>query len=285
MVINKIYHENCLDTLSRIPDNFVDLTVTSPPYDDMDFDFNPIPSKVREYKGYTWNFKQICQELYRATKPGGVCVWVVGDIVVKRSESLASSLQKIYFRKVGWFIHDTMIYQKNGTAYPASAKSNRYSQVFEYMFVFSKGVPKTCNLIKDKLNRWAGETNFGNNSERLSDGRIKQRKKKGQIVIGEYGYRENIWRINNGHGWGATDPYAEQHPATFPESLAHDHILTWSNPGDLIYDPFSGAGTTAKMAKYLGRHYLASEISFEYFQLSQKRLEKTVPKAIQTSLI
>jgi site-specific DNA-methyltransferase (adenine-specific) len=135
MEINKIYNENCLDTMSRMPDNFIDLTVTSPPYDNL-----------RDYKGYTFDFESIAKELFRVTKQGGVVVWVVGDATINGSETGTSFKQALYFKEIGFKLHDTMIYEKNSSSYPSSAKSNRYTQIFEYMFVFSKGKPKTSTI-------------------------------------------------------------------------------------------------------------------------------------------
>lgn len=241
-------------------DNFVDLTITSPPYDDL-----------RDYKGYSFNFDEIAKEIYRVTKNGGVLVWVVGDATIKGSESGTSFRQALFFMECGFKLHDTMIYEKNGSAYPANDKSNRYSQIFEYMFVLSKGFPKCSNLLKDKANRWSGSGTFGKNIERLKNGEISQR---GKFIVPEYSIRNNIWKINNGYGYSSEDEIAHKHPAIFPEKLAADHIFTWSNEGDVVYDCFGGSGTTAKMAHRLKRNWIISEISEEYCTIANKRLEQ-----------
>lgn len=259
MEINKNYNESNLETMARMPDCFIDLTVTSPPYDGL-----------RTYNGYSFPFEDIAKELYRVTKEGGVVVWVVGDETKDGSESGTSFRQALYFMESGFNLHDTMIYEKNGAAYPANDKSNRYSQIFEYMFVFSKGKPKTSNLLKDKPNRWAGSGTFGQNSERKKDGSIK---KRSEFIVPEFGYRNNIWRINNGFGYSSKDDIAYKHPAIFPELLAHDHILSWTNEGDLVYDCFMGSGTTAKAAISANRNWIGSEISKEYCQIIEQRLE------------
>lgn len=257
--LNQIYNENCLDTMRRMPDCFIDLTVTSPPYDEL-----------RDYKGYSFEFESIASELFRVTKNGGVVVWVVGDATVNGSETGTSFRQAIYLMGMGFNLHDTMIYEKNGAAYPANEKSNRYSQVFEYMFVLSKGKPKTYNLLKDKPNRWAGSGTFGTNSERQKDGTIK---KRGGFIVPDFSYRNNIWKINNGYGYSSEDDIAHKHPAIFPEQLAAGHIYSWSSEGDLVYDPFSGSGTTAKMAHLQKRNWIGSEISSDYAALAQKRIQ------------
>lgn len=260
MEINKIYNEDCLVTMGKMPDGFIDLTVTSPPYDNL-----------RDYNGYSFEFEKVAKELYRVTKVGGVVVWVVGDAVIDRGESGTSFKQALYFQRAGFIIHDTMIYEKNGAAFPANGKSNRYSQVFEYMFVFSNAEPKTANLIKDRKNRWVGNETFGKQSHRNKDGSITN--KGNNRVTQEYGYRNNIWRYNNGSGYSTKDETAIGHPAIFPEKLAADHIVSWSNKGDLVYDPFMGSGTTAKMAHIHQRNWIGSEISKEYTELAEKRIK------------
>jgi site-specific DNA-methyltransferase (adenine-specific) len=269
--LNKIYCIDNIEGMVLLDDNSVDLTITSPPYDDMDENFNPIPKNgLRKYNGYLWNFKEIVYQLYRITKDGGVIVWVVNDPVIKGSESLASSLQKIYFKKVGFNIHDTMIYEKNGSSFPSPRNGSRYTQIFEYKFIFSKGIPKVHNLIADKKNRWAGYSNFGSASHYNKNGdKIITGKHK---VTPEFSVRNNIWRYNTGKGYSTKDEI--NHPAIFPEELARDHIFTWSNEGDLVFDPFMGSGTVAKMAKLNNRQYIGFEISEEYCNMANKRLNK-----------
>ena len=250
MEINRIYNENCLDTMSRMPDEFVDLTVTSPPYDNL-----------RDYHGYSFDFESIAKELYRVTKPGGIVVWVVGDATGNGSETGTSFRQALYFKEIGFNLHDTMIYLKNQLAFPSS---NRYYNAFEYMFILSKGKPKTFNPIKDRKNVSVGRKVTG--VDRTKDGLLKQRSGLGNIIK-EYGIRWNYWLMYNLSRGKHT-----KHPAVFPEQLAHDHIISWSNKGDLVYDPFIGSGTTAKMAKFLRRDYIGSEISKEYCKIARSRV-------------
>lgn len=259
MEINKIYNENCLDTMKKMEDNLIDLTVTSPPYDNL-----------RTYTGESdWNFevfKDIAKELYRVTKQGGVVVWVVGDATIKGSETGTSFKQALYFMQCGFNLHDTMIYEKCGVM----PSKTRYCQMFEYMFVFSKGKPKTTNIIKDRKNNW-GNTKTGNIGQRQKDGSVK---KNGIKTISEFGSRFNIWRIMNEGGFMNKDIETKLHPATFPMELANDHIISWSNEGDLVYDCFMGSGTTAKMAILNNRNYIGSEISKEYCDIAEERLNK-----------
>jgi len=257
--INKIYNEDCLETMARMPDNFINLTVTSPPYDNL-----------RDYKGYSFEFEKIAKELYRVTKEGGVVVWVVNDATVNGSETLTSFRQAIYFKEeCGFNVHDTMIYEKNNFSNPSS---NRYHQIFEFVFIISKGSPTAFTPIKDKRILWGNS--WGKNTNRQKDGTLKETVKK-ENRTGDLGMRTNIWKYNvGGLGMSSQDEIAHQHPAIFPEDLARDHIYSWSNEGDLIYDCFMGSGTTAKMAIKLNRNFIGSEISAEYCEIAEKRIKQ-----------
>jgi DNA modification methylase len=233
---NQIFNENCLETMARMPDSFIDLVLTSPPYDNL-----------RNYEGYDFDFEAIAKELFRITS--GILVWVVGDATINGSETGSSFRQALHFKDLGFKLHDTMIYEKNSPAYPASRNSNRYTQIFEYMFVFAKGeVPK--QLIVDKPNKWAGHKDFS---------------KKLKNPVPDFSPRNNIWKYT-------TSFNGVKHPAPFPEQLAKDHILSWSARGGVVYDPFMGSGTTAKAAKDLDRIYIGSEISKNYCLLAEERL-------------
>ena len=253
---NYIALGDCVELMKEIPDNFIDLTVTSPPYDNL-----------RSYNNeVTWNFEkfqEVAKELFRITKPGGVVVWIVGDATIKGSETGTSFRQALYFKEIGFNLHDTMIYIKNGGLNSGSLKA--YQQKFEYMFVFSKGTPKTVNLIKDRPNKYV-------------ENRIKKKKQKDGTYVEqhfkteEYGTRYNYWIYDTGSGKSTKDKIAFNHPAIFPEQLAEDHIISWSNPGDIVFDPFLGSGTTAKMAVLNDRKYIGFEISKEYFDIACQRL-------------
>ena len=243
---------DCLEVMKSMPDNSIDLTVTSPPYDNL-----------RIYNGYSFDFEGTAKELYRVTKDGGVVVWIVGDATVDGSETGTSFRQALYFKDIGFNLHDTMIWNK-GTFTAVGALTSRYAPVFEYMFVLSKGNPKTFNPIKDRKNKCFGQKKTG--TFRQKDGSMKPLSSIGKPVA-EYGQRFNIW-----------DMAAEKsnknrlHPAMFPEQLAYDHIISWSNQGDTILDPFMGSGTTGKVAKQLNRKFIGIEISAEYLEIVKKRI-------------
>ena len=249
-----LYCENCLDTMGRMENDTVDLTVTSPPYDNL-----------RDYNGYSFDFESIAKELFRVTRPGGVVVWVVGDATVKGTETGTSFKQALYFKETGFNLHDTMIYSKAGFANPSN---NRYHQTFEYMFVLSKGNPKTFNPIKDRKNI---SKNRGGDCKRQKDGSMV-RGNNGGLSLSKYGQRYNIWHYKIGGGNISTDRISANHPAAFPEQLSQDHILSWSNEGDTVYDPFMGSGTTAKMACHNNRKFIGSELSEEYCEIAKSRV-------------
>ena len=254
-VLSKIHNEKCQDTMSNLPDGFVDLVVTSPPYDDL-----------REYSGCGFDdFEGVAQGLLRVVKDGGVVVWIVADQTKNGSETGTSFKQALYFKEIGFNLFDTMIYQKP----PRGAVGNNrtYWQSFEYMFILSKGKPKSINLICDRENK---DSRAGDNStKRLADG---SRKKVSRSGYGKFGRRTNVWQYLIGKNHSTKDEIAFTHPAIFPEKLAADHILSWSNEGDIVYDPFNGSGTTTKMAKYLNRQWFGSEVDPNYCEIANHRI-------------
>lgn len=248
-----LYLGDCLGRMKEIPDGGVDLTVTSPPYDNL-----------RTYNGYTFDFEGIAQELYRVTKQGGVVVWVVGDATIKGSETGTSFRQALYFKDVcGFNLHDTMIWRKPDYK-PLTHR--RYEQQFEYMFILCKGPLASFKGIKDKANVGAGRMVTG--TWRDSDGTTKPMSGANKKQIAQFGLRGNVWDMATAKGMNAID-----HPAAFPEQLAADHIASWSNPGDTVLDPFLGSGTTGKMALLAGRKFIGIEISDEYLDIACKRIE------------
>lgn len=252
--LNTIYNEDCLETMKRMPDGFVDLTVTSPPYDNL-----------RTYNGFEFDWHKTIEELYRVTKDGGVAVWVVGDATIKGSETGTSFKQALWAKECGFNLHDTMIYAKQNYI---PLTHNRYEQAYEYMFIWTKGRPSTFMPLKT-ASRLAGKKISRKNTARTGEASTRNRDEITEIKPTKY--RSNIWtyiigkRADNGN-----------HPATFPIELASDHIKTWSEEGDTIYDPFMGSGTTAKACQGLNRNYIGSEISKEYCDIANKRLSQEV---------
>lgn len=263
--INQNYNESCLETMKRIEDNSIDMILTSPPYDDLRTYNKNVGKNKKEFNGYSFPFESIADELFRIVKKGGVIVWVVGDATTKGSETTTSFKQALYFKKIGFDLYDTMIYQKTGTPFPQTC---RYNQIFEYMFVLSKGKPKTFDPIMKK--------NITSGAVRKSR---KFRNVDGEMVAGfdkpinEWGIDNNIWIIKNGMYKSTKDLVAFEHPAIFPEELAIKQILTWSKKDDIIYDPFMGSGTTAKASILLDRKWIGSEMDPKYCDIISKRIE------------
>lgn len=246
---------DCLTEMKNIPDGSIDMVLTSPPYDNL-----------RSYNGnnklwgeHVW---KICiQDLYRVTKDGGVVVWIVGDATIKGSETCTSFKQALWARECGFNLHDTMIWQKT-SVFAYDPKNKRYKSSFEYMFVFSKGIPTTYNEIKDKPVKSAGKKLSGNRGRD-----IKGSKRKGNDFIAQsFQARYNVW-IRAGND-GTKNP----HPAPFPEKLAYDHIISWSNENDTILDPFMGSGTTGVAAQNLNRNFIGIELEPEYYEIARKRI-------------
>lgn len=244
---------DCAHILKAFDADCIDLTVTSPPYDNL-----------RIYNGFVFDFETIAQELYRVTKPGGVVVWVVGDATINGSETLTSFKQALFFRDCGFNI-ETMIWNKPPQG--ANGCNWYYPQSAEYMFILAKGKPKTINKLKDRRNAGWGRT-----YEKTCGGKNTKvgARKTGEIsIVGEFGYRTNVWNV-------IKESSGNSHPAAFPEILARDHILSWSNPGDMILDPMMGSGTTGKMAIKYGRNFTGIEISDEYLHIADARISKAI---------
>ena len=246
---------DCVEGTKMLPDSSIDLTVTSPPYDNL-----------RKYKnGSSFDFENLAKQLFRITKEGGVVVWIVNDATKNGNESLTSFRQAIYFQKIGFNVLDTMIYEKSGCG--ACGSNNCYIQNFEYMFVFTKGKIKTHNLIYDRENISVGKQKTNTNRNKYN---ADNKRRYREIETKKMGRRFNIWRYNQTSG---QDEFSKKHPAPFPQDLVKDHIISWSNENDIVYDPFMGSGTTAKMSQLLNRRWIGVELSNEYCKLIEERIE------------
>jgi len=253
---NQIYHGCSSDVLKSMPCEFVDLTVTSPPYDDL-----------RKYKGFKLDVDTISKELHRVTKTGGVVVWVTNDKTYKGSETVTSFKHALTFIENGWDLNDTMIFAKTNPM--PTETSRRYRQTFEYMFVFSKGKPNVFNPIKEPtLSKRKYKSNWGRKDDYMLSSTGAERSTSKEKVMG------NIFYYSISVGGATKDKFAFEHPAIFPEQLAKDHILTWTNEGDIVLDCFCGSGTTLKMAKENHRNWIGIDTSYEYCELSERRVRE-----------
>ena len=254
---------DCLEKMKDIPDGSVDLTVTSPPYDNL----RTYNGNNAQWGEHVW--KAVLQELFRVTKQGGVVVWVVGDATIKGSETGTSFKQALWAKECGFNLHDTMIYDKGFT--PCyDPRNKRYKHRFEYMFILSKGTPCKYNPIKDEPVINTGIKK--GSTSRKPDGNIR---KFGTITMGDFQARGNIWKIDNGYMRSTSNKGAYKHPAIFPEQLANDHIISWSNEGDTVLDPFMGSGTTGVACNNTGRNFIGIELDPDYFKIAEKRMEES----------
>lgn len=253
--INTIYVMECVNFMKKIDDEFIDLTITSPPYDNL-----------RNYNGYKFQFEEIAEQLFRITKNGGVVVWIVGDKIINGDRTLTSFTQALHFQKIGFNVHDIMIYKKRNTPF---MRSNAYTNCYEFMFVFSKGKPKKFNPLVTVTKRQGREKLVVN---KKADGINK----KVWGILKKEKTRTNIWEYAVGLHGSTSDKIAFKHPAVFPEKLAEDHILSWTNEGDLVFDPMCGSGTTCKMAKLHNRNFIGVDISEEYCKIAEERIKNII---------
>lgn len=258
--MEKLHNKNCLEVMGDVDSGVIDLTVTSPPYDDL-----------RDYGGgLEWGqsvWEDVLSGIYRITAEGGVLVWVVGDATKNGSETGSSFKQALFAMDCGFNLHDTMIYEK---AQACFGSTKCYLQSFEYMFVFSKGKPKTINFIRDRENVRGGVEESTTTGGFGRDGSRSARHRKSSEIMGK---RKNIWKY--GVGGGTTD-----HPAVFPLSLAEDHIRSWSRGGDLVFDPFMGSGTTGVACRNLKRNFVGVEINPEYYAEAVSRIQNQTPSLL-----
>lgn len=259
MKLNSIYNTDCVNGLGLLLDNSVDLTVASPPYDNL-----------RNYKGFKWDFKKIAKELYRVSKDGGVVVWVVSDSTIKGTESGASFKQALFFIECGFNLNDTMIWHKTNPI-PQFLNSPRYTNAFEYMFCFSKGKPKTFNPLRETTKTEGAKRDRSKTSSAVLDrGNFKGCWQRAETTVTKETKRKsNVWSI-------ATASKNYGHPAVFPEQLAKDHILSWSNEGNIVLDCFMGSGTTAVACIKTNRNFIGFEISKEYCDIAERRIAEAL---------
>lgn len=266
---NKIVTGDCLDVLPGIPAESVDLVLTSPPYDDL--------RTYESSKRFDFpTFTKVADELVRVLKPGGIIAWNVNDQIVDGSRTLTSFKQCLHFCNYscpGILCHDIIIYEKAGIRYPSNPRI-RYNQSFEFVFILSKGAPKTFNPLIDRKNKNIGKKITS--TERKRDGKLKI---KSGALMGKttptHSMRTNVWRFPTGWGHSYDNEKLKGHPAIMHQRLAQDLILSYSNAGDLVLDPFCGSGTTCFVARENNRDFLGIEINPKYAEMARERVRET----------
>ena len=252
----KLYNDDCTNVMNDLISKGVkiDAIITSPPYDNL-----------RDYhNSCIWNFdkfKEIANLFLEILKDGGVVVWVVNDKIEKGSKTLTSFKQALYFKEIGFNIDDVMIWEKKNPM--PQVKQPRYNQVFEYMFVLSKGKPKIFNPIM--VDCKSAGLEYKSTAKKISTGESQRVYK--EFTINKKKVDSNIWRI-------AVAQNKTKHTAVFPLEIPLRHIKTWTNVGDIILDPFIGSGTTGVACKELNREFIGIEIVEDYFKIAKERIGK-----------
>lgn len=252
--MNCVHLGDCVDGMRGLPESCIPLTVTSPPY-----------GNLRKYGGHLFDFEAVAQELWRVTAPGGVVVWVVADHVKGGTETGDVCRQQLRFQELGFRAHEKLVMSKS---YRLPQKTRYFGDCLEFALVLSKGKPRSINLLRDKENSTPGQCRRF--SQMAPDGRRSVSTKK--YTVGRYGVRGKVWYYPRGGQLTTSDRAAFQQTAPMPVEMARDHIRSWSRPGDLVFDPFLGSGTTAKMALLNDRRYLGYEVHEPYFEIAQRRL-------------
>jgi len=251
--LNQIIEGDSTQVMQNIESLTIDLILTSPPYDNL-----------RSYHGYNFSFEEMANQIVRVLKDGAILVWVVGDATIKGTETGTSFKQALHFMSLGLNLHDTMIFRKRNPIPQIYRK--RYNSEFEYMFVFSKGVVAKHNpIMVDCLHAGLklSNTTYKNYSK------TEQKRTKLANPVKNQKIKGNIWEYVVGKN--LEDQDAKGHPAPFPCQLARDHILSWTDEGDVVLDPMAGSGTTCKVAKELNRNYIGIDVSHEYCELARQR--------------
>ena len=259
---NVIHTGNCTDILSQYPDDFFDLTIFSPPYDD-----------IRNYHGYTLDMNSLGNELFRTTKEGGIVIMITQDQTKNFKKSLTSFRTIIdWCDNIGWKLFECVIYKKDGR--PGVFWEKRFRVDHEYIPIFFKGdKPKYFNKDSVKVPcKYKGRI-LNSFLERVGDKSVRSKK---QMIVPDTKCRGTIWFFNRDLNLNLK----RKHPAVFPDQLPYDFIQVFTEKGDIVLDPMIGSGTTAVMAKLLERNYVGIDISKEYCDIAKERV-----KTLETNVV
>ena len=262
--INSIICGDSAEVLKNFPDNSIDMVVTSPPYDGL-----------RDYNGFSLDLHKIGKEIYRVLKDGGIAVMVIQDATKDFAKSLTSFRTIVdWCDNVGFRLFETVIYHKNGTE--GAWWKQRFRVDHEYMPIFMKGKkPQYFNKEPLKIPSKHGGKVMSGSGNRRTDGTLSETVRR---PINTMKCRGTVWDYLMA---GDKNPLKRKHPAVFPDKIPYDCIQCFCPEGGLVLDPFIGCGSTAVMAKVLGRNYIGIDISREYCDLAEERIEKDVPKYVK----
>jgi site-specific DNA-methyltransferase (adenine-specific) len=258
--LNKIYCMDCLEGMRKLPDDSIDLVVTSPPYDNL-----------RTYKGFSVDLHSTGKEAYRVLKDGGIAVMVIQDQTKAFAKTLTSFRLIIdWCDNIGFRLFETIIYRKYGTE--GAWWKARFRVDHEYMPIFLKG--KKPQYFNKKLlmvpSKHGGEILTGSGNRRTTGETTKTVTRP----INPTKCRGTIWDYLMA---GDKDPLKRKHPAPFPDQIPIDFITCFCPPKGIVLDPFIGSGSTAVAAKKLGRHYIGFEITPEYCEIAEQRTKRAEP--------
>ena len=257
----RFINADCLEALKLLPDNSVDLIITSPPYADQ---------RVSTYGGvkpekYVEWFLPISKELLRVLKPDGTFVLNIKEKVVNGERSTYVMELIIEMKKQGWLWTEEFIWYKKN-CFPGKWP-NRFRDAWERLLQFNKS--KNFNMYQEEvmvpMGDWAktrlknlSETDKRRDNSKVGSGFGKNVSK---WVDRDKAYPTNVLNL-------ATETGNKSHSAVFPKSLPAWFIKLFTKPGDMVLDPFLGSGTTSMVAGELGRKSIGIEILPEYYELS-----------------
>lgn len=256
--LNEIYCIDCVEGMKKIPDNSVDIVVTSPPYDG-----------IRDYNGFNFDLHETGRGLIRILKEGGIVAMVIQDQTKNFGKTLTSFKTIIdWCDNIGFKLFECVIYRKHGSE--GAWWTNRFRVDHEYMPIFLKGEkPQYFNKENLKVPSIHGGKVMTGSGSRRTDGKTNARVTR---PINTMKCRGTIWNYLMA---GDKDPIKRQHPAPFPDQIPLDFIECFCPPGGVVLDPFMGSGSTAVAAKKLNRKYIGFDTSEEYIKIAHARLRNT----------
>ena len=248
---------DCVEGIKKLPDESIDLMITSPPYDG-----------IRKYNGFNYDLHATGKEIYRVLKDGGIAVMVIQDQTKNFGKTLTSFKMIIdWCDNIGFKLFETVIYKKHGGE--GAWWTKRFRVDHEYMPIFLKGErPQYFNKEHLKIPSKHGGKTMTGCATRLTNGKTLKSKK---VTINLMKCRGTLWNYTT---CGDGSRLKHQHPATFPNKIPFDFIECFCPKKGVVIDPFIGSGTTALAAIELERNYIGFDISKEYCDLAKKRIKE-----------